>query len=241
MFRRCPSVGIHVTSIVGLIALWLAPSGFSQDGGRRGGPGGTPGRVEGAAAVLSEMLAAPDRGIPRDLIEKAQCIIIVPGLKKAGFVFGADYGRGFAVCRRASGWSAPAAVTLGGGSFGPQIGVESTDVVMLVMDRKGMEKLVSDKFTVGADASVAAGPVGRTTAADTDASLHAEVLSWSRARGVFAGVSLEGAVIKKDGVADHELYGSDVSTKSILFGEVPSPADARRLTAELEKFPSERR
>jgi lipid-binding SYLF domain-containing protein len=185
------------------------------------------------------MLGAPDKGIPRDLLEKAQCIIIVPGLKKAGFVFGADYGKGYSLCRHAGGWTGPAAISLGGGSFGAQIGVESTDVVMLVMDRKGMEKLASDKFTVGADASVAAGPVGRTTSADTDASLHAEILSWSRAHGIFAGVSLDGTVVKKDGGEDRRLYGMDVSEHAILYGEVPPPPAGKILTAELERFPHE--
>src|SRR5579863_5571552 len=166
-------------------------------------------RLRASADVFHEVTAAPDRGIPRDLLEKAQCVIIVPGLKKAGFIVGGDYGKGFALCRHAGGWTGPAAITLGGGSFGAQIGVESTDVVMLVMDRKGMEKLASDKFTVGADASVAAGPVGRTSAADTDASLHAEILSWSRAHGAFAGVSLDGTVVSKDGGEDRRLYGHD--------------------------------
>jgi lipid-binding SYLF domain-containing protein len=185
------------------------------------------------------MMNAPDHGIPRDLLEKAQCVIIVPGLKKAGFIFGADYGKGYALCRHEGGWTGPAAITLGGGSFGAQIGVESTDVVMLVMDRKGMEKLASDKFTVGADASVAAGPVGRTSSADTDASLHAEILSWSRAHGVFAGVSLDGTVVKKDGGEDRKLYGMDVSNHAVLYGEVPPPAAGHVLMAELDHFPRE--
>ncbi len=196
-------------------------------------------RLRSAASVFHEMISAPDKGIPRDLLEKSQCVIIVPGLKKAGFIFGADYGKGFAACRHAGGWTGPAAITLGGGSFGAQIGVESTDVIMLLMDRKGMEKLASDKFTVGADASVAAGPVGRTTSADTDASLHAEILSWSRAHGVFAGVSLDGTVVKKDGGEDQRLYGMEVSEHAILYGEVPPPAAGKILTAELSRFPRE--
>src|SRR5579863_6516688 len=196
-------------------------------------------RMRSAAEVLHEMMDAPDKGIPRDLLEKAQCVIVVPGLKKAGFVFGADYGKGYALCRHAGGWTGPAAISMGGGSFGAQIGVESTDVVMLVMDRKGMEKLASDKFTVGADASVAAGPVGRTSAADTDASLHAEILSWSRAHGVFAGVSLDGTVVKKDEKENRRLYGQDESEHAILFGEVPSPAVARVLTSILDRYPKE--
>lgn len=197
-------------------------------------------RLRSSAEVLHEMMDAPDKGISRDLLEKSQCVIIVPGLKKAGFVFGADYGKGYALCRHAGGWTGPAAITLGGGSFGAQIGVESTDVIMLVMDRKGMEKLASDKFTVGADASVAAGPVGRTTAADTDASLHAEILSWSRAHGIFAGVSLDGTVVKKDTGEDRRLYGHDVSEHAILYGEVPPPAVASVLTNVLDRYPKER-
>jgi SH3 domain-containing YSC84-like protein 1 len=196
-------------------------------------------RMRSAASVFHEMISAPDKGIPRDLLEKAQCVIIVPGLKKAGFVFGADYGKGYALCRHEGTWTGPAAITLGGGSFGAQIGLESTDVVMLVMDRKGMEKLASDKFTVGADASVAAGPVGRTAAADTDASLHAEILSWSRAHGVFAGVSLDGTVVKKDGGEDRKLYGQEVSEHAVLYGEVPPPAVGGILTSELNRFPKE--
>jgi SH3 domain-containing YSC84-like protein 1 len=197
-------------------------------------------RMRSSADVLHEMLDAPDRGIPRDLLEKSMCVIVVPGLKKAGFIFGADYGKGYAICRHAGGWSGPAAITLGGGSFGAQIGVESTDIIMLVMDRKGMEKLASDKFTVGADASVAAGPVGRTTAADTDASLHAEILSWSRAHGIFAGVSLDGTVVKKDGGEDRRLYGQEVSEHAVLYGEVPPPPTAGVLTHILDRYPKER-
>lgn len=198
-------------------------------------------RLRSAAEVFHEMMAAPDKGIPRGLLERAQCVIIVPGLKKAAFVFGGDYGKGYAVCRRArGGWSGPAAIALGGGSFGAQIGVESTDVIMLVMDRKGMAKLAADKFTVGADASAAAGPLGRTTAADTDISLHAEILSWSRAHGVFAGVSLDGTVVKKDGAEDRKIYGQEISNRDVLYGRVRPPAVAHILLAELNRFPRKR-
>ncbi len=186
-------------------------------------------------------MAAPDKGIPRDLLERAQCVVIVPGLKKAAFLVGGDYGRGFAVCRHAGGWGGPAAIRFGGGSFGAQIGLESTDVVMLIMDRKGMRKLTEDKFTVGADASVAAGPVGRTAAADTDASLHAEILSYSRAHGVFGGISLDGTVVSKDGSEDRKLYGHDVSNKAIVDGEVPAPDVAGPLTSVLSEYPAKPR
>jgi SH3 domain-containing YSC84-like protein 1 len=194
-------------------------------------------RLRSAAAVLHETLGAPDRGIPRDLIEKAMCVVVVPGLKKAAFVVGADYGKGYAVCRHAGGWSGPAAVKFSGGSFGPQIGVESTDIILLVMDKKGMENLAKDKFTVGADASAAAGPVGRTTSADTDASLHAEILSWSRAHGAFAGVSLDGTIVSKDGGEDRKIYGSEVTNRAVIMGEVPPPAVAGALTSVLAQYP----
>ncbi len=157
--------------------------------------------------------------------------MVVPGLKKAAFVVGADYGKGYAVCRHAGGWTGPAAIRFSGGSFGPQIGVESTDVILLVMDHKGMENLARDKFTIGVDASAAAGPVGRTSDAATDASLHAEILSWSRAHGAFAGASLDGTIVSKDGGEDHRLYGTDVNNRAVLHGEVPTPAVAGVLTS----------
>jgi lipid-binding SYLF domain-containing protein len=194
-------------------------------------------RLRASADVFREIMAAPDKGIPRDTLQRAQCVVIVPGLKKAAFLVGGDYGRGFAVCRHAGGWGGPAAIRFGGGSFGAQIGLESTDVVMLIMDRKGMVKLTEDKFTVGGDASVAAGPVGRTAAADTDASLHAEILSYSRAHGVFAGVSLDGTVVTKDGGEDRKLYGHEVSNKAIVEGEVPAPDGASGLISVLSEYP----
>lgn len=198
-------------------------------------------RLRTSADVFREIMAAPDKGIPRDTLERAQCVIIVPGLKKAAFLVGGDYGRGFAVCRHHGSWGGPAAIRFGGGSFGAQIGLESTDVVMLVMDRKGMEKLASDKFTVGGDASVAAGPVGRTAAADTDASLHAEILSYSRAHGVFAGISLDGTVVSKDGAEDRKLYGHEVSNKAIIEGEIRRPEGAVVLTSLLAEYPRKAR
>jgi len=196
-------------------------------------------RLRTASDVLKETLSAPDKGISRDLLQKAMCVVVVPGLKKAAFVVGGDYGRGYAVCRHAGGWTGPAAVRFSGGSFGPQIGVESTDIILLVMDRKGMENLAKDKFTVGVDASAAGGPVGRTTSADTDASLHAEILSWSRAHGAFAGASLDGTVVSKDGGEDKRLYGSEVSNKAIIMGEVPPPPVAGVLTDILAQYPKQ--
>ena len=193
-------------------------------------------RLRNSTAVLHEVMSAPDRGIPKDLLAKAQCVVIVPGLKKAAFVFGGEYGRGFALCRNHGAWGGPAAVRFSGGSFGAQIGGESTDVVMLVMNRRGMEKLAADKFTIGADMSAAAGPVGRTAAADTDIQLHAEILSYSRTRGAFAGVALDGTVVSKDDSEDRKLYGHEVNNKAILEGAVPPPEGATRLISELDRY-----
>jgi len=193
-------------------------------------------RLRSAATVLHEILSAPDKGIPEDLLARAQCVMIVPGLKKGAFLVGGEYGRGFAVCRRDGVWGGPAAIRFGGGSFGAQIGGESTDVVMLVMNRHGMEKLASDKFTIGGDGSAAAGPVGRTSAADTDILLHAEILSYSRTRGVFAGVSLAGIVVSQDHSEDRKLYGRDVRNQGVLMGDVRPPEVARSLISELERY-----
>jgi lipid-binding SYLF domain-containing protein len=193
-------------------------------------------RLRASTAVLHEIMSAPDKGIPKDLLDKAQCVVIVPGLKKAAFVVGGEYGRGFAVCREHGAWGAPAAVRFGGGSFGFQIGGESTDVVMLVMNKRGMEKLAGDKFKIGADASAAAGPVGRTTAADTDIRLNAEILTYSRTHGVFAGVALDGTVVSKDDSEDHKLYGQKVNNKVILEGGVPPPEGAAPLISELNRY-----
>jgi lipid-binding SYLF domain-containing protein len=193
-------------------------------------------RLRSAATVLHEILSAPDKGIPEDFLARAQCVMIVPGLKKGAFLVGGEYGRGFAVCRRDGVWGGPAAIRFGGGSFGAQIGGESTDVVMLVMNRHGMEKLASDKFTIGGDGSAAAGPVGRTSAADTDILLHAEILSYSRTRGVFAGVSLDGTVVSQDHSEDRKLYGRDVRNQGVLMGDVRPPEVARSLISELERY-----
>jgi len=192
-------------------------------------------RLRTATVVLHEILSAPDKGIPEDLLAKAQCVMIVPGLKKGAFLVGGEYGRGFAVCRREGLWGGPAAIKFSDGSFGVQIGGESTDVIMLVMNGRGMEKLATDKFSIGGDASAAAGPVGRTAAADTDILLHAEILSYSRTRGVFAGVSLDGTVVSQDGGEDRKLYGREVSNQEVLTGKVPAPGVARSLISELAR------
>jgi len=196
-------------------------------------------RLEHAATVMSEIMSAPDKGIPQDLLEKAHCVVIVPGLKKGAFVVGGQYGRGFMTCRRqtGTGWSAPAAVRVEGGSFGFQIGGVETDAVMLVMNEGGAKKLMSSKFTLGGDASVAAGPVGRTSAAQTDAKLQAEILTYSRARGVFAGIALNGATLRPDDEANKELYGNgDLKTKDIVTGDTKPPEPARPLISLLNKY-----
>jgi len=194
-------------------------------------------RLRRAAETFTEVMSTPDKGIPSDLLGRAQCVVIIPGVKKGAFIVGGEYGKGFAECRRGDGWSGPAAVKLTGGSVGFQIGGSETDVVMLVMNEHGMQKLMSDKFTLGADASVAAGPVGRTAAAETDATMHAEILAWSRSRGAFAGIALNGAVLQPDESEDRKLYGHDVNTHAVLSGEV-RPAGENPLTAALRSYPA---
>jgi SH3 domain-containing YSC84-like protein 1 len=195
-------------------------------------------RLKSSDEVLTEIMTAPDKGIPQELLEKSQCIVIVPGLKKGAFIFGGKYGRGFILCRASSGngWSAPAGVTVTGGSFGFQIGGEETDAIMLVMNKRGAEKLLSSKFTLGADASVAAGPVGRTSQADTDAKLQAEILTYSRSRGVFAGVALDGATLRPDKDSNAELYRNKHSNTEIVMGNTMPPESASLLRADLTKY-----
>jgi lipid-binding SYLF domain-containing protein len=199
-------------------------------------------RLDASADTLTDMMRASDNGIPRDLLDKAKCIVVVPGMKKAGFIFGAEEGRGFAVCRRegGTGWSAPAGMRAEGGSVGFQIGASESDVVLLIMNDGGMKHLLSDKFTVGGDASGAAGPVGRDISARTDAMLNAEMLSYSRSRGLFAGISLEGATLRPDAETNHELYGRDATNREILTGDFKTPAVARRFERALNRESPER-
>jgi SH3 domain-containing YSC84-like protein 1 len=170
-------------------------------------------------------------------MNKARCVVVVPGMKKAGFILGAKYGRGFAVCRRPGGvgWSAPAAMRVEGGSVGFQIGASETDIILLVMNDSGMRHLLSDKFTIGGDATGAAGPLGREVAAQTDATLNAEMLSYSRAHGLFAGVSLEGATLRPDGDTNHEMYGRDATNREILTGDYKTPAGAEKFERALNR------
>ena len=195
-------------------------------------------RLDEAATVFSEMMAAPDKGIPHDLLEKAHCVVIVPGLKKGAFVVGVQYGKGFVSCRESGGqgWSAPGAVRVEGGSFGFQIGGSETDVVMLVMNDRGAAKLLSSQFTLGGEGEVAAGPVGRTASADTDAKMTAEILSWSRAHGVFAGISLQGATLRQDMDDNEALYHKRIANRDIVKGEVAPPPSAGRLLSVLTKY-----
>jgi lipid-binding SYLF domain-containing protein len=194
-------------------------------------------RLETSAIVLDEIMAAPDKGIPQDLFNKSACVVIVPGLKKGAFIVGGKFGKGFIECRKEGGsWSAPAAIRVEGGSVGFQIGGSETDVVLLVMNQRGMDKLLSSKFTIGADAAAAAGPVGRTSTAETDAQMHAEILSWSRARGIFAGISLEGATLRPDDDSNKDLYGRPLTNKEIVTGDVTPPPAASKLIEDLNKY-----
>jgi lipid-binding SYLF domain-containing protein len=194
-------------------------------------------RLDASADALTAMMRAPDRGIPQDLLDKARCIVVVPGMKKAGFIFGADYGRGFAVCRRSAGfgWSAPAAMRSEGGSVGFQLGASESDVVLLVMNDGGMRHLLTDKFTLGGDASAAAGPVGRDASARTDAMMNAEILSYSRSQGLFAGIALDGATLRPDADTNRELYGRDTTNRQILTGDLKTPAVADKFEAALNR------
>ena len=200
-------------------------------------------RLDASADTLMDMMRASDKGIPQDLLEKAKCVVVVPGMKKAGFIFGAKYGRGFAACRRqgGSGWSAPAAMRVEGGSVGFQIGASETDVVLLVMNDGGMKHILSDKFTIGGEASAAAGPLGRNATAQTDAQLNAEMLSYSRSRGLFAGISLEGATLRPDGETNRELYARDATNREILTGDFKTPAVAAKFERALHRESPARR
>ena len=213
-----------VASLVFLVTLTAVASSDRED---------DVNRTHKAAQVFKEIMNTPDQGIPHDLLESAKCIAIIPGDVKFAFIFGGSYGRGLATCRTRHGWSAPMFVAIDGGSVGYQIGGSSTDIVMLFMNDHALQSLMSDKFKLGADASVAAGPVGRNAAAGTDLKLTAEILSYSRTKGVFAGVSPDGAVMQADKSGDKAMYGDNVDRHEILNGKVAVPASARKLPHEL--------
>ena len=200
-------------------------------------------RLDDAAAVFSEVMTAPDRGIPEELLENAHCIVIVPDLKTAAFGIGGKYGKGYLSCRSkaGAGWSAPGTVRIEGGSVGFQIGASSTDLIMLVMTERGAQKLLESKFTLGAEVSVAAGPVGRTATAQTDVQMHSDILSWSRSQGLFAGVALEGATLRQDLDDNATLYGSKLENRDIVTSGMRPPTAAARLLALLNRYSAKER
>jgi SH3 domain-containing YSC84-like protein 1 len=199
-----------------------------------------PKRLQSAAEAFKEVMGIPDKAIPQELLEKAECIVIIPDLKKGAFIVGGKYGKGFVSCRKKDGvgWSAPGSVRIEGGSVGFQIGGSEMDVFMLVMNDRGMERLLGDKFTLGADATVAAGPVGRVAQAETDARMTAEILAWSRARGLFAGVALNGATLREDDDWNQDLYGKPLKNREIVSGSVAPTKSAAPLLRELDRYSS---
>ena len=217
--------------IVVLIAMVVGSIAFAKENK-------TAQRLDDAATVITEIMDTPDKGIPQELLEKAQCVVVVPGLKKGAFILGGKYGKGVVTCRKSggTGWTAPASIRVEGGSVGFQIGGAESDVVMLVMNERGMQKLMQSKFTLGGEGEVAAGPVGRNATAQTDALMHAEMLSWSRSRGIFAGISLQGATLRQDLDDNKELYGKAYETKDILGGNVAVPAAASKFISLLGKY-----
>jgi lipid-binding SYLF domain-containing protein len=195
-------------------------------------------RVETAAEVLKEVMGTPEHAIPRDLFDKCQCVAIIPGVKKAGLGFGGEYGKGVLSCRGKGGWgwSGPSTIRIEGGSFGLQIGGSSTDVILLILNDGGAQKLLQSKFTLGADAAAAAGPVGRDAKAETDLQMHAEILSYSRSRGIFAGISLDGSTLRQDADDNKAIYGREVTPQQIISGAVAPPASVKRLISTLNKY-----
>ena len=219
----------HLSATAALLLIASATASF----------GDTPKEhLEDTTTVLREIMSAPDRSIPQQLLDQAHCVVIVPGVKSGAFMVGGKYGRGYAACRsvRGMGWGPPAAVRVEGGSFGFQIGGAETDVVLLVMNQRGMDRLLESKFTLGGAAEVAAGPVGRSSTAQTDAKMTAKILSYSRSRGVFAGVSLQGATLRQDLDENERLYGRGYSNKRILRGHVPAPRAANELLSLLNHY-----
>jgi SH3 domain-containing YSC84-like protein 1 len=210
-------MSLLLISLIGLVGTFAWAGSSRED---------TVDRLQSSVDVLHSIMATPDKGIPEDVLNSSKCMVVVPNLIKGGFVFGAKHGRGVATCRTAAGWSAPAFVTIGGGSWGLQIGIEDVDLVMLVMNDRGLQHLLSSKFELSGDGSVAAGPVGRQATAGTDWKLNTEVLSYSRSKGAFAGLTLEGAVVEQDNDSTRAIYGEDKTFRNILSGKVATPASA---------------
>jgi len=192
-------------------------------------------RVKESVDVLTEMSGAPDKGVPASVLQKASCIVVIPALKKGGFIVTAQYGSGYATCRTGKGWSAPLGMKMEGGGVGLQAGGSAVDIILLVMNQKGMDRLTGSKFTLGGEASIAAGPVGRDAQAMTDATMKAEILSYSRARGVFGGISLKGSTLRPDDDTNQALYGKSVDAKAVLHGEVPTPPQVQEFVAAAKK------
>jgi lipid-binding SYLF domain-containing protein len=199
----------------------------------------TTDRLDKSGEVLRQVMAAPDKGIPQEVIDHAKCIAVVPHMIKGGFVFGAEGGRGVATCRTGHGWSAPAFFAITGGSWGLQIGVEGVDLVMIIQNDRGMQRLLGSKFQLGADASVAAGPVGRHASADTDWKMNAEILTYSRAKGVFGGLTLSGADVRPDEDSMHTVYGPGVTARAVLNGQVPPPPQAHAFLSSIRSARAE--
>jgi lipid-binding SYLF domain-containing protein len=211
-----------LVTLVALFSLGAASAAYAETREE------TQNRLENAATVLHEIMAAPDKGIPEEVLEHAKCVAVVPHMIKGGFIFGAENGRGVATCRNEHGWSAPAFFAITGGSWGLQIGVEGVDLVMIFQSDKGMLRLENAKFQIGGDASAAAGPVGRHATADTDWKLNTEILTYSRAKGAFAGLTLTGAAVRRDDDSMEAYYGHHVSTHRILMGEIETPMASNR-------------
>jgi len=193
-------------------------------------------RLNSAAAVLEEVMSSPDRGIPQTILAGAYCVVVVPHYKKGAFVIGAQYGQGAATCRTPHGWSAPVFVRLEGGSFGWQIGGQSTDLILVAMNEHGLQHMLASKFKLGGDASASAGPVGRNAQASTDASLHAEFLTYSRSRGLFAGLDLDGTVLSQNADDTRTEYGADVPFEGVLHGNRPTPENAKHFVHTVAKY-----
>ncbi len=211
------TISLLLMSFVGLVGTFAWAGSARQD---------TDTRLQSSVEVLHAIMATPDKGIPEEVLSNAKCILVVPNLIKGGFIFGGKHGRGVATCRTSEGWSAPAFVSVGGGSWGLQIGVEGVDLVMLVMNEQGFQHLLSSKFELTGEGSVAAGPVGRHASAGTDWKMNTEMLTYSRSKGVFAGLTLEGAVIEQDNDSTHAIYGKNMKFSNILSGKVSTPRSA---------------
>lgn len=237
---------IKISGVLALAALLLSSLGWAQDDNAESktsdkGTSDEMKRVDSATTVLTEIMQSRDKGIPEKVMQGAKCIAVVPSMLKAGFVVGGRYGKGVATCRTTRGWSAPAPFTIAGGDWGLQIGGEAIDLVMLVMNEKGMRNMLASKFKIGADASASAGPIGREASADTDWKLKSEVLTYSRSRGAFAGITLNGAVVKQDNDETRVLYGKMIPFPEILTGKAPVPEGTEKFIATVRKYTEEAR